>query len=62
VGYVFLLEIISTNSSSAIVVHSLKPNAAPEWQARNVERQQVIDGFLFTQGACYPYLYAETLL
>jgi hypothetical protein len=37
-------------------------NAAPEWQAGTVEREQGIGGGLSTQGACYPFLYAVTLL
>ena len=28
------------------------PNAAPEWQARTLERKQGIGGGLSTQGAC----------
>ena len=37
-------------------------NAAPEWQARTLERMQGIGGGLSTRGVCYPFLYAMTLL
>jgi hypothetical protein len=33
-------------------------NAAPEWQARTLERKQEIGGGLSTRGACYPFFYA----
>jgi hypothetical protein len=37
-------------------------NAAPEWQARTLERKQEIGGGLSTPRACYPFLYVVTLL
>ena len=37
-------------------------NAVHEWQAGTLERKQRINGGLPTRGACYPFLYAVTLL
>jgi hypothetical protein len=41
---------------------SCAANAAPEWQARSVGRSYERCGGLSTPGACYPFLYAVTLL
>jgi hypothetical protein len=37
-------------------------NADPEWQARTLVRKQEVGDGLSTRGACYPFLYAVTLL
>jgi hypothetical protein len=47
---------------SLFLVNRRTANAAPEWQARTLHRKQRIDGGLSTLGACYPFLYAVTLL
>jgi hypothetical protein len=54
---------ISDFKQCIFVISISPPNAAPEWQqARSLHRKQRIDGGLSTRGACYPFLYAVTLL
>ena len=56
----------SEGDSSAVLakgcIEYFGANAAPEWQAGTLERKQGIGGGLSTPGACYPFLYAVTLL
>ena len=52
-AYAFQLELSLPSERASLSKH----NAAPEWQARTLERKQVDAGGLSTRGACYAALF-----